>query len=139
VACGRHGRSNYIPPERRLGLTPSWRWSARTINMHSEYYEGNSDRKKVWDGYDTIAQTRAAINWLRSRRQRGERPFLLALSWGTPHEPYELVPDEYRAMFDPEKIILRPNVPAHIGKERRGGIWPATTLTLRPWMPAWAR
>src|SRR6185437_4247447 len=38
------------------------------------------------------------------------RPFCLFLSWGPPHDPYPLVPDRYRALYDPQKLTLRPTV-----------------------------
>jgi hypothetical protein len=49
------------------------------------YYDGDSDQLRYWDGYDAIAQTRAAQRYIRERRSRN--PFLLVLSWGPPHNP----------------------------------------------------
>jgi arylsulfatase A-like enzyme len=62
-----------------------------------------------WDGYDAIAQTRDAQAYLRGRTN-SEKPFLLWLAWGPPHNPYETAPARYRAMYSPEKIVLHPNV-----------------------------
>jgi len=33
------------------------------------------------------------------------------LSWGPPHNPYETAPECYRKRYDPDRIVLRPNVP----------------------------
>ena len=33
------------------------------------------------------------------------------MSWGPPHAPYHTAPEKYRALFKPEEITLRPNVP----------------------------
>jgi len=104
-----HGRSNYIPPERRQGFD-YWKVLECTHSYNeSSYYAGNSDQKRTWDGYDAIAQTRDAQRYIRGHNP--ERPFLLMLSWGPPHAPYGTAPEEYRAMYNPADIVLRPNVP----------------------------
>jgi len=103
------GRSQPIPLERRQGFD-YWKVLECT-HRYSEsfYYEGDSTEKKKWDGYDAFAQTDDACNYLKNHD--GEKPFLLVLSWGPPHDPYQDVPDEYKAMYDPKKLELRPNVP----------------------------
>src|SRR5439155_27289766 len=47
------------------------------------------------------------------------RPFLLWLAWGPPHDPYLTAPPEYRALYDPARLVLRPNVPASMAPELR--------------------
>lgn len=112
-----HGRSNYIPPDRRQGFE-YWKVLECTHDYnHSPYYAGDSDEKLFWDGYDAIAQTRDAQNYINGHDQ--ENPFLLVLSWGPPHNPYETAPDEFKAMYDPEKIHLRPNVPEEKAQQAR--------------------
>ncbi len=104
-----HGRSSYIPPERRQGFD-YWKVLECTHDYNnSPYYSGNSDKKLYWDGYDAIAQTRDAQKYILNHDDK--KPFLLVLSWGPPHNPYETAPKIYRSMYDPEKIKLRPNVP----------------------------
>jgi len=104
-----HGRSNYIPPDRRQGYD-YWKVLECTHQYNeSAYYAGNSAEKLYWDGYDAIAQTRDAQAYIESRS--GERPFFLTLSWGPPHNPYQTAPERFRAMYDPADIKLRPNVP----------------------------
>ena len=44
---------------------------------------------------------------MRSRRS----PSFSFLAWGPPHDPYFTAPEKYRALYDPEKLTLRPNVP----------------------------
>ncbi len=112
-----HGRSNYIPPERRQGFD-YWKVLECTHDYnHSPYYAGDSDRKLFWDGYDAIAQTRDARTYLQQRDS--DRPFLLVLSWGPPHAPYQTAPAEYRAAYRPEDLTLRPNVPPHWQQQAR--------------------
>ncbi len=104
-----HGRSNYIPPERRQGFD-YWKVLECTHDYNdSFYYANDSDEKRKWDGYDAIEQTRDAQDYLR--HHGGENPFLLVLSWGPPHNPYQTAPEKYRALYDADQIELRPNVP----------------------------
>jgi arylsulfatase A-like enzyme len=112
-----HGRSAYIPPERRQGFD-YWKVLECTHNYnHSAYYSGDSDEKLYWDGYDAIAQTRDAQEYIRNHDD--SKSFLLVLSWGPPHNPYETAPEKYRAMYDPEAIRLRPNVPDELAEQAR--------------------
>ena len=112
-----HGRSNPIPPERRLGFD-TWKVLECTHNYNqSAYYDGDSDEQVIWDGYDAIAQTQDAQAYIRDHGE-GD-PFLLMLSWGPPHAPYETAPDEYRALYDPDRVVLRPNVPEDMAPQAR--------------------
>jgi arylsulfatase A-like enzyme len=76
---------------------------------NSFYYANDSDEKLTWEGYDAIVQTRDVQQYIQNHNQ--ENPFLLALSWGPPHAPYETAPEKYRNMYKPENIPLRENVP----------------------------
>ncbi|MCS5608950.1 MAG: sulfatase, partial [Candidatus Poribacteria bacterium] len=116
-----HGRSNYIPPERRQGFE-DWKVLECTHNYNqSAYYSGNSDQKLFWDGYDAIDQTKAAEDYIRQHRN-SDQPFLLMISWGGPHAPYQTAPEEYRELYQPENIPLRPNVPAEAAKQAQEDI-----------------
>ena len=115
-----HGRSNYIPPERRQGFD-YWKVLECTHNYNrSPYYAGDSDEKICWDGYDAIAQTRDAQNYIREHDDK--TPFLLVLSWGPPHNPYETAPEKYKAMYNPENIRLRANVPDSMAEKARNDL-----------------
>ena len=112
-----HGRSNYIPPERRQGFD-YWKVLECSHDYNrSFYYAGDSDEKLTWEGYDAIAQTRDAQSYIHDHD--GGNPFLMVLSWGPPHAPYETAPERYRHIYRPEEIILRPNVPQGIAPEAR--------------------
>lgn len=119
-----HGRSNYIPPERRQGFD-YWKVLECTHDYnHSAYYAGNSPEKRFWEGYDALAQTRDAQAYLKLHQP--ENPFLLVLSWGPPHNPYETAPPEFQALYDPRQIYLRPNVPkalAHAAQKDLAGYY----------------
>jgi len=112
-----HGRHHYIPPHRRQGFD-YWKVLECTHDYNdSPYYAGDSDEALMWEEYDAIAQTKDAQRYIRERS--GEKPFLLVLSWGPPHNPYETAPEQYRQMYRPEDIELRPNVPAEMAGAAR--------------------
>jgi arylsulfatase A-like enzyme len=103
-----HGRASYIPPERRQGFA-FWRVLECTHNYNQSAYFADGPEKRLWDGYDAVAQTREACRYIAAHD--GSRPFLLVLSWGPPHNPYETAPERFRAMYPADALQLRPNVP----------------------------
>ncbi|GHB80038.1 sulfatase family protein [Persicitalea jodogahamensis] len=106
-----HGRRSYIPATRHQGFE-YWKALECTHNYnHSEYYIGNDPERKVWDGYDVTEQSSDAITYIRKHAYQDE-PFVLFVSMGAPHDPYQTAPEKYRKMFEDKKIILRENVPA---------------------------
>ena len=111
------GRSNYIPPERRQGFD-YWKVLECTHDYNdSHYYANANDTRSRWEGYDAIAQTHDAQRYIRERDR--ENPFLLVLSWGPPHNPYDTAPEEFAHLYDPDNIQLCPNVPADVADEAR--------------------
>jgi arylsulfatase A-like enzyme len=104
-----HGRSVYIPPERRQGFR-FWQALECTHDYNnSAYYDNNDPEIKMWKGYDAYDQTTHAIDYIRRNR---EQPFMLFLSWGPPHAPYMTAPERFRKMYDPATLKLPPNVPS---------------------------
>lgn len=106
---GHGSRSAFIPAERRQGFD-YWKVLECTHDYNNSFYYADGPEKLKWEGYDAVAQTRDAQNYLRERAKT-KRPFLLWLAWGPPHNPYETAPAKYRAMYAPESIQLRLNVP----------------------------
>jgi len=114
-----NGRSAYIPPERRQGFD-YWKVLECTHNYNrSPYYAGNDPTQRIWDGYDVFAQTKDAQAYIKDH-SKGPKPFLLILSWGPPHNPYETAPEEFKRMFDADKIVLRPNAQKEFAKDLAG-------------------
>jgi arylsulfatase A-like enzyme len=105
-----HGRSDYIPPERRQGFE-YWKVLECSHAYNNSFYYADGPEKLKWPGYDAIAQTHDAEEYLRSRATNS-RPFFLLLSWGPPHNPYATAPEKYRALYKPENLHTPPNVPA---------------------------
>ncbi|WP_222845868.1 sulfatase family protein [Flavilitoribacter nigricans] len=106
-----HGRLQFIPPgERRQGFQ-YWKGNECTHNYNESVYYDNADSSRlIWEGYDAFAQTEDAIGYLTQNAEK-EDPFLLVLSWGTPHAPYHTAPEAYRSQYDSAAMVLRPNVP----------------------------
>jgi len=114
-----HGRSAYIPKERRQGFE-YWKVLECTHNYNrSFYYDNDNPERKIWDDYDAFAQTKDAQSYIRNHAE-DEKPFLLVLSWGPPHNPYETAPESYRKMFPADKVKQRPNVPSDFTSDLAG-------------------
>lgn len=103
------GRLQFTPPDRRQGFQ-YWKALECSHNYNRSFYFADTPQRLVWDGYDVTAQTRDAEEFIRGQAAR-RQPFVLFLAWGAPHDPYDTAPDGYRAMYRPEEIKLRPNVP----------------------------
>ena len=104
----QEGRNAFIPKERRQGFE-FWRVCECTHNYNKSFYYADTPVKQYWDGYDAIAQTREAQKYIQEHANK--TPFVLFISWGPPHAPYQTAPDKYRRKFSADKIILHPNVP----------------------------
>jgi arylsulfatase A-like enzyme len=104
-----HGRSSFIPEERRQGFE-YWKVLECTHDYFDSWYWDNNDEWKKWDGYDAIAQTRDAISYITDRKE-SDIPFFLMLSWGPPHTPFSPAPEEFRNLYNENELQLRANVP----------------------------
>ncbi len=114
-----HGRSAYIPPERRQGFG-YWKVLECTHDYNrSPYYAGNDPTPRMWPGYDVIPQTQDAQAYI-AEHAKSAKPFLLILAWGPPHNPYETAPAQYRKLFDAEKLTVRANVEGDPRKDLAG-------------------
>ncbi len=114
------GRSSYIPPERRQGWD-YWKVLECTHDYNHSAYYADEDEKLQWDGYDALAQTRDAQQYIHAHA-RTEKPFVLFLSWGPPHAPYQTAPEPYRQRFRPEDLVLRPNVSPEAQEQARSDL-----------------
>ena len=106
-----HGRKSYIPENRRQGFE-YWKALECTHDYNnSMYYTGNLEKKLIWNGYDAIAQSEDACNYI-TEQSKSSKPFLLFVSVGPPHDPYQTAPDKYRAMYENKEFKINANVPA---------------------------
>ncbi len=104
-----HGRRLPIPEARHQGFD-YWKVLECTHDYNNSYfYEDGDPKVQNWGEYDAFAQARDAQQYMRDHAGSG-KPFALFLSWGPPHNPYQTAPAEFQALFDADKIQLRPNV-----------------------------
>lgn len=101
-------RSAFIPREKHFGFD-YWRAVGCVHDYNNSAYYGDTPEKLKWPGYDAIAQTDGACNYIR--RQTKTEPFILFLSWGPPHDPYHTAPEKYRELYKNKRLKLRPNIP----------------------------
>lgn len=123
-----HGRSNYIPPERRQGFE-YWKVLECTHNYNNSLYFANDDTlPSKREGYDSYYQTVDAQAYIKDHANN-TKPFLLVLSWGSPHEPYGTAPLKLKKSYENRDIQLRPNVPDSLKNKAikdLGGIMPTS-------------
>jgi arylsulfatase A-like enzyme len=102
-------RHMFTPPgRRRHGFDDYWRAYGCNHNYFDcKFYSDDSPELQREEGYDADVQTDQAIRFLERFR---DDPMCLFLSWGPPHAPYRIVPQEFLDMYKPEEIDLRPNV-----------------------------
>lgn len=106
-----HGRKSYIPENRRQGFE-YWKALECTHDYNnSPYYAGNAENRLVWEGYDAIAQSNDACGYIRDQSTT-TKPFMLFISLGPPHDPYQTAPQKYRDMYENKDMQINPNVPA---------------------------
>jgi len=101
-------REKWTPPgPRRHGFEF---WAAYNCSHDyyrlAKYYRDDPQPVEV-EGYEPVVQTDLALEFLA---EPDPRPFCLFLSWGPPHDPYPMVPEEYRRLYDPKSLQLHPNV-----------------------------
>lgn len=113
-------RLKFIPKERRQGFD-FWQVLECTHDYNNSFYYEDSPERLKWEEYDAIAQTKSAIGYIKEK-SKGEKPFLLMLSWGPPHAPYQTAPEKYRKMYSPGDIEIRPNVPDELREKAREDI-----------------
>ena len=105
-----------VPKDRRQGFD-YWKVMETTHDYNQSFYYDEDDRKHQWEGYDAEAQTEDAIRYIAEHK---DNPFVLFLSWGPPHNPYQTAPEQFRALYaDEDAIDLRPNVPDELAAEAR--------------------
>lgn len=104
-----HGRLDFIPAEKRFGFD-FWKVMNCTHAYNESDYWPEYEQKMRWKGYDAFAQTDTMLQFIADAHKEG-KPFCMVLSWGPPHDPYAMAPEEYKSLYaDKKKIVLRPNV-----------------------------
>jgi len=114
-----------VPPGPRRQGFDYWMGANFEHNYDRSYFTDNDGTQRKWEGWDAIAQTDDTIRYLKERDS--DNPFCLFLSWGPPHHPYRLVPEEYLKMYDPDAIEGRPNCP-DVPRQDLWGYYAQTTF-----------
>jgi arylsulfatase A-like enzyme len=106
-------RDKFTPPgPRRQGFDDFWAvYNCAHDYFNTKYYRDSPELIER-EGYEPAVQTDLAREFLAAD---DDSPFCLVLSWGPPHDPYELVPDRFRELYDPSELTM-----------------PATAAPLRP-------
>ncbi len=99
-------RKPFVPKERRQGFD-YWAVNNCTHKYMDHFYCTDTPEEIRFKGYDAFVQTDLAVDYIKKNK---DRPFCLFMSWGPPHNPYNLVPDEYKQRIPLDKIDLRKNV-----------------------------
>lgn len=118
-----HGRDENVIPARRQGFD-YWKGSECSHSYNEMVYYANDDpEKRIWEGYATFSQSIDAQKYL-SDHAADKEPFLLYLTFATPHFPHHTAPKDYQALYPDSKLKLDPNVPVemkkNVFKELRG-------------------
>ncbi len=100
-------RDKFTPPGPRRQGFDFWAAANCRHDYENVRYFRDTPESITPPGYEPQVQTDIALEFLHVS---DERPFCLYLSWGPPHDPYHQVPAEYRALYDPATLQLRPNV-----------------------------
>jgi len=100
-------RQAFTPPgPRRLGFDDYWASANCTHDYMNSFYYEDSDPKPKWiKGYEPVFQTDLAIRYLE-KKSRGSKPFFLTLSLGTPHDPYQEMPEQVLARYPWPQVEL---------------------------------
>lgn len=100
------GKWHLRPTPATLGFSESLRPKMRHRYFKQTFFK-NEGQPYTYDGYSPEHETQAAAEFISGHR---DRPFFLFLAYGPPHMPISEVPDRYRNMYDPARVILRDNV-----------------------------
>lgn len=126
-----HGRSSYIPKERRQGFDY---WKALECSHNytkMPYYDNENPEIKYWEEYSPYAIAKDANQYL-AEHANDEQPFLAFISIATPHYPHNSAPQKYMKMYPPESLKLNPNVPKEfeeISRQELQGYYAHCTAT----------
>lgn len=100
-------REQAIEKEKRLGFT-EWKVANCNHNYLDTYYYDEDNRKHVDDRYEPEVFGELAVEFI-DRNSKQEQPWSLYVSFATPHEPFDKITEQYRAIYEQQDIHLREN------------------------------
>jgi arylsulfatase A-like enzyme len=113
-----HGRTTYIPKERRQGFD-FWRALECSHEYNKmPYYDTDNPQLYYWEEYSPFAITKDVNKYLE-KHANDKNPFLAVISIATPHYPHNSAPNKYKEMYPQNSLTLNPNVPEEMEKITR--------------------
>jgi len=100
-------RWGFTPPGPRRQGYQFWAVNNCSHNYTNTFYYRDTPEPVPVKGYEPIIQTNLFREFLSGRDR--SKPFFLQISWGPPHPPYRLIPEELR-IFRPDQVKPRPNM-----------------------------
>lgn len=100
-------RDAFIPHYNRLDFRY---WRAYNCNhdyLHG-YYDDNNNMRHTLNGYAPVGETDLALEYLQEGRQ-ADKPFAMFVCYGTPHDPYFLLPPGELDRYMEKDLKLRGN------------------------------
>lgn len=99
------GKWHLAPTPQTLGFKQSLRPRMRHRYFKQTFYR-NEGEPYIYDDYSPYHETETAIKYIHEHK---DRPFFLYVPYGPPHMPVSEMPEKYRRMYDPAKVIIRDN------------------------------
>ncbi len=108
----------FVPPgPRRHGFDHWYAYNAADYHFTPHYWRDTPEKIKV-NEWSPTHETSEAISFIRQRDK--SKPFSLIVSWNPPHPPY-VAPEDYKKLYNREKLPLRKNAIGS-GKNHRKGM-----------------
>lgn len=98
-----------VPAERRGGFEHWEAFEGGNIHIDPWVHTHEDPTPQRRSGYQPEVLVDAFQQYVEQRND--ERPWFAVISSEPPHDPYDVVPEEFRRRYRPEEIELRPNVP----------------------------
>lgn len=114
---GKIAWNEWCPPERRHGFEYWTAYGTYDYHLKPMYWDTAAPRDSFYyvNQWGPAYETDKAIEYIQSQKDRTQ-PFALVVSMNPPHTGYELVPDNYKAIYkdlDIEALCVnRPDIPA---------------------------
>jgi arylsulfatase A-like enzyme len=105
----------WSPPERRFGFDFWHSYGAADRHLAPHYWVGDAGRSERLDvdRWSAEHEVDVAIDFV-TRAAAAPEPFALMVSLNPPHQPFDQVPERYRAAYAAraaDELLTRPNVP----------------------------
>jgi len=102
---GLVGKWHLAPKPPVLGFKESLRPFFRHRYYQQKFYK-NEGKPYIFQEFAPFHELEAAVKFIKDHK---DEPFFLYYSPGPPHMPIDDLPDQYRTMYDPAQVVMRPN------------------------------